>query len=306
LPTKPLEDNAVRPKVEIETRVAENTPGPAKNLKRGLDVVFDRTLTNLPADKSASSQLSVDVFYCDGDGSALRRDFASSIGASIATLSRYEPVKRDSIIGKVRLRALKSDSKARADYPMSSNFILFDPNDARAKIWAEAIAKGSAIPLELKTQRGETPDYLSVVICSNSVIGNAAAGAPKQTVYFQIASRQQENIARRAIAELKTALPTARVYDSLDYQPNTSPSRSEVRYYFPEDEIAAKALASALEGTLNEKVAPKKLSGFKDAKAQTFEVWIGRSVSDSGKDFWTSRDVELRSLSIKQTLKDAF
>lgn len=262
--------------------------------KPNTQLIYARPVSSLPQ-SDVITPLNIDIFYCLGDGLTERLATSEKLASTVASIAFKYPVESFTAISQVRLRAVYPEPSSIPSPAINSNVLFFDGNDPGSKAFSSTIVSAFPIPLSLVAQREGTPGYMSIFICSN-----IEARRPPGQISFQIASRDEEPIARRSIESLKHALPDLSISDSLAFQPDKSPVDTEVHYYFEKDGEAARVLAQALSGTLNIPVIPKLMNRSVDLtdqlQAGLFEVWLGKSLSknnpatDPKSSFWTTRD----------------
>jgi hypothetical protein len=220
------------------------------------------------------------------------------LASTVASIAVRDSVKSLTAISQVRLRAINPDPSFIPALAFNSNVLLFDSADPGSTAFSSAIVKASANDLDMVSQREQTPGYMSIFICSNTAVRR-----PPGQIFFQIASQDEEPIARRSIESLKHALPDLSISDSLALRPETSPINTEVHYYFEQDSEAAKVLAQALSSTLSVQIVSKlvnpnsaNVGSSNQIPAGSFEVWLGKNLSKSftpnnpAGTFWTSQD----------------
>jgi hypothetical protein len=262
--------------------------------KSSTQLIFARPVASLP-NSEVVTPLNVDVFYCLGDGVAERRAISQNLANAVASIAFRDPVESLTAISQVRLRGINPDPSSIPVPALNSNIVLFDSTDPGSRAFSSAVVAASSTPLTKVSEREATPGYMSIFVCSNADVRR-----PPGQIFFQIASRDQEGIARRSIASLKEALPDLSISDSLALQPEKSPAETEVHYQLEQDGEAARVLAQVLSGTLNVPVMPKfvnpSLIISADPTPGSFEVWLGKNLSKSShaidpkSSFWTTRD----------------
>lgn len=115
----------------------------------------------------ALSGWNIDIFWCEGAGSAVRQAEAEAIAASLT--SAAAPQAGSLPIGRVRARALSEATNARSGYDVRTNQIRAEAQESEEARELEAFISGTATaPFTNVTSRTRTYQYLSVFICAGA------------------------------------------------------------------------------------------------------------------------------------------
>jgi hypothetical protein len=218
--------------------------------------------------------VAVDVMYCSGadTNAPFRKQRASRIHDNLAVFkTRASPVP-GLVLGELRLQAL-APAANQALYRASTSTIYYSENSETLHTLASAISQASIPPLQLATRPGSAPSYLTIVICDGVDVKQQTP-----TVYIQVALEQQRAGAHALREDLQGALPAFRFANGIQYI-ESSPRKSEVRYFFPDHAARAKELAKASATLLGHAVVTHYISGYqtKLAGSTLLELWLGKT-----------------------------
>jgi hypothetical protein len=217
-----------------------------------------------------------DVFWCQGDGEAQAYQSAAEFSRMLA--SRGDAKLRDetgSVVGQVRTRPLSIAENAAADLRVHEDVVRYDDNSQRESIWAATAARFTDLARE--GVRSNTPDSIDVYFCRN-----ATAQAAPARVWVQVARQEQRGTATLLIDTVRKAVADAWVESEVEVV-ESSPDRSQVRYFFSADRANAQLVADAIAPGLG---APPQVAYVKlwssRAKPGQLEIWIGKDFEAMG------------------------
>ncbi|WP_158808540.1 fasciclin domain-containing protein [Beijerinckia sp. L45] len=224
-------------------------------------------------DAAPKSEIAVDILFCDGDDrSASRRATADTIASKLRESIGRQKVHASSVVSSVRVRALPASENLKPDLSYDGDVIQYDPSDKRAVQWGDVVRAGSPKPLTFKAPLVRVADYLSVYVCDGTKLSEDT-----RRVYVQLASQNQEFIARKVLSDVRSSFDTLAVADELELRP-ASPDRSEVRFYKGSDKPFAEGLAKVMQARIGRAVIAKEIDGVR-VKPGLFEMWFGKDVN---------------------------
>lgn len=223
---------------------------------------------------------TVDVQWCSGDGESYRRQIAAAErAASIATFARirnpstdttYNP---DAFVKTVLLRAIDPSEDARVLKSAGSDTILLPDDDPITVSFSELMNGFAESKLRVLYIPSNFPNYIQIMFCQNF----SGANIPVR-VFFHIANKEQQKTARYAIKELNQNLSGVAVASGVEYIRDNSPEKSEIRFFYAEDEAAALRVAELTSKALQSPISAKFIAANETrAPRGNLEVWLGRS-----------------------------
>lgn len=236
-------------------------------------VVFDR----FAGDSSHALQargVRVDVFWCDElPGAEDRFSRATAIAEHLGEVARGDgsgTADDPSRLNSIRVRHLSLETNLFADYRYSGDFVIIDADNRGEAGVADLIT--AANPSELSTRRdGQTPDYVSVVICRST-----APTVARPRLFLQVPTDALLGFGRELTGLLRRAFPRGEVSRDIEVVPG-SPNNTLVRFYHPEDRDVVFQIAARLETQLGAPIRIDYSTEYSPLpRPGVIEVWLGK------------------------------
>jgi Caspase domain len=247
--------------------------------------------SSIPETELTAPGMSIDVFYCtDGPGAEMRAERAARLAGELATDARVDQVTGRSekqifdraawaTIGSVRLRRLSQTSNTAFGFRYSGDVINVDANEKFEAAWAARLLDQYDPKLTQLVNKGRSPGYLSIAICS--VPDDPAR--PPATLYLQVPTKALKRDGAALMVQLQTNISGVRSAEGVEVR-NDGPDRTELRYYFPEDRDHVFAVASAIESQLDIQTRIQFLPKLANASLKGFiEIWFGKEEENLSK-----------------------
>ena len=226
--------------------------------------------------------IKVDVFYCQGDALAAKRE-ADATAYAEALYAAYPPKR---LIGRYYIDPIRTVSFDPVAKPVIATgkfgtTIWIDAGSPLEHEWADRLAavggaRGGGVRI-VENRWTKSKEYLSVFFCQD----RAPDAVPVSTVYTQVSRAADVPRARALIDSLKaqveglTFITAVDPVDEKDPSRTRVPQRSEVRYYSDDQRLSAQAIASALGTRLTSPPVVKKIALNRKSANPVIEVWIG-------------------------------
>lgn len=264
-----------RPTRRATRRAGSGSPPPGVQMRDR--VVFARPGSQ--TDGAAQRRgLRVDVFWCDEIPGAAERFaramvIAERLGAHAGRQRTGTLAEQNASLSNelnlVRLRRLSLAANLYDRYRYAGDFVIVDddsPDEARLAEFAST-SRGHRLSIR---NDGQTPDYVSIVICQAP---RRAETLPR--IFIQVPAEQSVPLGRELRGNLLQAFPGAIVSSDIDVVAE-SPTDTEVRFYHAQDRDLVFQAASALETKLD---VPVRIRYFPEYSSVTrigqMEVWMG-------------------------------
>lgn len=226
-----------------------------------------------------ATPVSVDLFWCSGDGRAADRQaralsFATALDARLR--ADTSPIN-GAAVGSVSLREFTQAQNARPGYQRSKDEIYsdaasLDPAEDRL---VRSTLKPSGKRLGVVSARSRSSGYVSIFFCSGAFQGERAP-----SVYLQVATLDFLPDASRVITLLDRRFPSldtvrrAQVMaDDLDYPLAKYPTQSIVKYSSADQRGNAQALAADLGALTGDQIRAVQIP--RARRLHQIEIWIG-------------------------------
>ena len=222
--------------------------------------------------------IKVDVFYCQGDALAAKRE-ADATAYARALYAAYPPSR---LIGRYYIDPVRTVSFDPAAKPVIAtgkfgNTIWIDADSPLEHEWAARFAElGSGIRI-VENRWTKSKEYMSVFFCED----RAENATPVSAIYTQVSRRADIPKAQALISGLKGEIAglnfvtTVDAVDEKDPTTTRTPTHSEVRYYRDDQRSSARAIAGVLGQRLAFPITVKKVQLGRASRNPVIEVWIG-------------------------------
>ena len=204
----------------------------------------------VPGVPPAVPQVTVDVFWCSGDTlSASRQLAASELAGSFATLAKAHLIDSVTEIKEVRTRPIDINVFLKPlnsfDRRVAHDEVLlrYDHTDEQLHSIANHLADNALSRIQITKGESEisSPNYISAYVCMD-IDPTAISGR----LFFQVKNADQKPLANRSADQLREILPGLTVESGIEVVGAKSPKRSEVRFFFPDDQKLATRIADQI------------------------------------------------------------
>lgn len=280
---------ALPPYSDAQNQTSGHVPSPSQEKSKSVQVIYRSPSPGI-ARAPADSKITLDVFWCSGDGLASKRAaIASELANSYATIVRDDRSNAIWSVHEIRTRPIDRSvfltnlRPNERELVQDQALLRFDSGDATLKVFADEVVGNSSRTIRSSSSRPLksilelpvseevfAPNYVSVYVCADLNVAT-----PMGRVFLQVKEDGQVAHALNVASAIREKFPGVDVSSVVEVVGGQAPIVSELRYFFDDDSALATAIAAEISTTGSIVMVTRKIEGFENkVRRGTVEAWL--------------------------------